>query len=204
MNIQCYSYYEVYKMSLTLTIPLVFYYNCFAPLALTISSQYNSRAWQNKNNFYILKTTHMIDLTIYCQICNAFKSQKWWGFNLKWRKLIREIWDFFEVLQIREIFQLYKRQTCIVGLVYSGGTINMAKKQCKKISISMDKLTDERSKRLKANTQIFFSASMITSKTARVRSSSLLRQSIMDSVERNVGANISIHQVKLLFNYLLI
>lgn len=57
-------------------------------------------------------------------------------------------------------------------------------------------LDEQRVKRVKTNSQIFYSASMMTSKTAHVKSSSLLRRSISDSVERNVHRVTTLHEVR--------
>lgn len=76
----------------------------------------------------------------------------------------------------------------------------MELKETEKVTFSLkDKKCEKKAKRVKANTQIFFTASMMTSKTARVRSSSVLRQSILDSIERNIVGKIGLHQVN--YNY---
>jgi len=69
-------------------------------------------------------------------------------------------------------------------------------KKVKKVSFAMEDIgREQRWKKTKTNTQIFFSASMMTSKRARARSSSILRQSIVDSTEKNIAGKIDLHQV---------
>ncbi|KAK3737775.1 hypothetical protein QZH41_012214 [Actinostola sp. cb2023] len=71
----------------------------------------------------------------------------------------------------------------------------MESKKCKKTNFAMvAPLSEQRAKRAKLNAQIFYSASMMTSKTARIRSSSVLRQSISDSIERNISTKSTLHQ----------
>ena len=64
-------------------------------------------------------------------------------------------------------------------------------------SFALQELLDEqRKKKAKTNGQIFYSASMMTSKTAHVKSSSVLRRSISDSVERNIQRATTLHEVR--------